>query len=200
MLAGAQVAVNGANIPVLYVSSNQINAVAPMALSSNAAATVHVSNGTTVSPDYPVWILASIPQSFAPVVNGDGTINCNTNPAAGGSIVTFYATGWQSNFPGLSDGQVATAARDACLGSCQASVLIPSVPFNPGYVLPAIVLYGGAAPGLVAEDTQFNVQLPTASIPLGTHLVHPHLKQPDRYPDSLDRSLRWSPLTSKERL
>ncbi len=30
----------------------------------------------------------------------------------------FYATGWQPTFSPLADGQVATAARDFCLGAC----------------------------------------------------------------------------------
>src|SRR6202035_5695681 len=92
-LGGVQVTVNGVNIPLLYVSSNQINAVVPMELSSNASSTFRVVNGTAVSPDYPVWIVDSTPEAFAPVINQDGTLNSQSNPAHGGSIVTFYATG-----------------------------------------------------------------------------------------------------------
>ena len=44
-------AINGVNIPLLYVSANQINAVAPMELSIDAAATVQVVNGTAVSAE-----------------------------------------------------------------------------------------------------------------------------------------------------
>ncbi len=80
-LAGVQVTVNGVKIPLLYVSANQINAVAPMELSIDAAATVHVVNGTTVSADYPVWIAAFAPLAFPPVINQDGTINSKSNPA-----------------------------------------------------------------------------------------------------------------------
>jgi uncharacterized protein (TIGR03437 family) len=162
-LGGVQVTVNGANIPLLYVSSNQINAVVPMELSSNASSTFRVVNGTAVSPDYPVWIVDSTPEAFAPVINQDGTLNSQSNPAHGGSIVTFYATGWQSSFSPLSDGQVASMAQDACLGTCTASVSIPPFPFTNQLPLPATVLYGGAAPGLVAGVTQFNVQLGTSS-------------------------------------
>ena len=161
-LAGVQVTINGVNIPLLYVSANQINAVAPMGLPIDAAATVRVINGTTASPDYPVWIVASAPQAFTPVVNQDGTINSKSNPASGGSIVTFYATGWQSNFSALANGQVATVARDVCLGTCQASAIMPPAPFA-GLSLPVTVLYGGAAPGFIAGATQFNVQLGTIS-------------------------------------
>jgi uncharacterized protein (TIGR03437 family) len=82
-----------------------------------------------------------------------------TNPAKVGSIVTFYATGWQSSFAPLADGQVATGAADVCAGTCKASGATPPAPFVSTHLLAATVLYGGAAPGTVAGVTQFNVQL-----------------------------------------
>jgi uncharacterized protein (TIGR03437 family) len=167
-LAGVQVTVNGVNIPLLYVSSNQINAVVPMELSINGSSTFRVVNGTAVSPDYPAWIIASSPETFTPVINQDGTLNSQSNPAPGGTIVSFYATGWQSNFAPLADGQVAIAAQDACLGTCTASASTSlGGPFGGPLPtsLPATALYGGAAPGFVAGVTQFNVQLGTAATP-----------------------------------
>ena len=107
-LGGVQVTINGVNMPLLYVSSSQINAVVPMKVTPNAAATVRVINGTAVSAGYPVWIVPSAPQAFPPVLNQDGTVNTPTNPAKSGSTVSIFATGWQSNFLGLADGQVAT--------------------------------------------------------------------------------------------
>jgi len=159
-LAGVQVTINGANIPLLYVSATQINAVVPMGIATNAAATVRVINGSAVSPDYPVWIAPSTAQAFPAVLNQDGTINSQNNPANGGSVVTFYATGWQPNFAPLTDGQVATAAGDACHGTCQVST-------------GGTVLYGGAAPGIVAGVTQINVNLgaiPTSITPFQLQL------------------------------
>jgi len=177
-LAGVQVTVNGVNIPLLYVSANQINAVVPMELASNAGATARVINGTTVSPDYPVWIVASSPEAFTPVINQDGTINSQSNPAHGGSYVFFYATGWQSNFSPLADGQVATGAEDACLGACTAYASTGSLGtgFGGGPLpisLAATALYGGAAPGFVAGVTQFNVQFgfPPASMATAAYSV-----------------------------
>lgn len=159
-LAGVQLTINGMNMPLLYVSANQINAVVPMEIAPEASATVRVINGTAVSPDYPVWILAAAPQAFPTVVNQDGTINSQTNPAKGASTVTFYATGWQSNFSPLADGQVATVAEDACQGACQAFS-------NSNLNGPtATVLYGGAAPGIVAGVTQFNVHIGALPAPL----------------------------------
>jgi uncharacterized protein (TIGR03437 family) len=169
-LAGVQVAINGVNIPLLYVSATQINAVVPMEIPSGTAATVRVINGTTVGPDYPVRIVASAPGVFAPVLNQDGSINSQSNPARSGSIVTFYATGWQSNFSPLADGQVPTVAQDFCLGACRAGAgTAVSVPFMNQFGVPATVLYGGAAPELVTGVTQFNVQLgaPSSPAPVG---------------------------------
>lgn len=119
-LAGVQVSVNGADIPLLYVSANQINVIVPMELPINAASTFQVTNGTSVSPGYPAWIVASSPEALGPVINQDGTINSQSNPAPGGSIVSFYATGWQSNFAPFADGQIATATQDTCRGRCTA--------------------------------------------------------------------------------
>jgi uncharacterized protein (TIGR03437 family) len=147
-LAGVQVAINGMNMPLLYVSANQINAVVPMEIAPGAAATVHVIDGVVLGPAYPVWIVDSAPQAFATVLNQDGAVNAQTNPAQQGSIVTFYATGWQTNFSPLADGQVATMAQNICPEVCQA---VPA----------GSVFYGGSAPGIVAGVSQLNVQIGT---------------------------------------
>jgi uncharacterized protein (TIGR03437 family) len=156
-LGGVQVTINGVNMPLLYVSSGQINAVVPMKIASNAGATVRVINGTAVSPAYPVWIVANAPLAFPPVLNQDGTVNAPTNPAKSGSTVSIFATGWQSNFFGLADGQIATTLQDTCEGACQIATLNAQNPTN------FAVLYGGAAPGFVAGVTQFNVHLGTTA-------------------------------------
>ena len=145
-LGGVQVTINGLKMPLLSVSANQVEAVVPMELAGGSGATVQIINGTNTSPSYPVWIVEFAPQAFPGVLNQDGTLNSQANPAKGGSVVTFYATGWQSNFSPLSDGQVAAAALDQCQETCQAGSN-------------ATVLYGGAAPGIVAGVSQFNILL-----------------------------------------
>jgi uncharacterized protein (TIGR03437 family) len=150
--AGVQVSINGKNMPLLYLSANQINAVVPMGLATSLGATIRVTNGTTVYPDYPVWIDDSTPGAFPGVLNQDGTINSQTNPARDGSTVTIYATGWQSDFSPLADGQVATGAQDACKNNCYLSVY-------GSYTISSFdLLYAGAAPGIVAGVTQFNIR------------------------------------------
>lgn len=168
-LQGVQVTINGIDVPLLFASANQINAVVPMEVAPGAA-TVRVINGTTVSPAYPVWIVPSSPQAYPTVLNQDGTINSQTNPAKSGTTITFYATGWQSNFSPLADGQVANAAKDTCLDACQIQQL-----FNPGVGNPVgpagTVLYGGAAPGIVAGVTQFNVLIGAYPFPNNGELL-----------------------------
>jgi uncharacterized protein (TIGR03437 family) len=145
-LGGVQVSVNGANAPLLYVSANQINAVVPGELSSGAGAVMHVTN----VPDYPGWIDAAEPFVYPVVLNHDGTVNSQANPARVGSYVTFYATGVQPDFYPFTDGQVASVAKDFCLGSCTVT--------GDAYAT-ATLLYGGAAPGIVAGVSQWNVQI-----------------------------------------
>lgn len=166
-LGGVQVSVNGVNVPLLYVSENQINAAMPAGLTVNSSATIHVANGSSVTADFPLWVVASTGVAFPTVFNQDWTVNSGTNPAKPGSILIFYGTGWQPTFAPLADGQTATVAQDFCLGACQASALL-----NGGVVLPfvggdptpypAAVLYGGAAPGVIAGISQFNVRLGTS--------------------------------------
>jgi uncharacterized protein (TIGR03437 family) len=162
-LGGVQVSVNGTIIPLLYVSANQINAVLPMETTANTGVTVRVTSGTAVSANYPVRVVGFAPEANPTVINQDGTINSSTNPAPGGSIVTFYVTGFQSSFAPLTDGQVATVANnDACtlaLGCSAAAATIGGA--SQLVSIAATVLYAGAAPGIVAGVTQFNVQLGT---------------------------------------
>ncbi len=149
---GVQVSINGVNIPLLYVSSTQINAVVPMY--GLTAGTIQVTYNSATSPGFPVQIVGSNPMPFAGVLNQDGTLNSESNPAKSSSIISFWATGFQSSFYPLTDGQVATAAKDYCGGLCR--LVSPAG---------ATIVYGGAAPGIVAGVTQFNVMMPPATVP-----------------------------------
>jgi uncharacterized protein (TIGR03437 family) len=165
-LGGVEVSVDGTNIPLLYVSANQINAVFPMEVTANSAATVRVTNGSAVSANYPVRIVGSSPEANPTVINQDGTINSYSNAAPGGSIVTFWVTGFQSSFAPLTDGQVATVANnDACVLAflgCTITAVGVVNPYPASFLsIPTTVVYAGAAPGMVAGVTQFNLQVGT---------------------------------------
>ena len=145
-LAGVQVTIGGFPAPLLYVSDGQINAVVPMEVTADAAATIQIANGSIVTPAYPVWIDESDAVLFPGVLNQNGSLNSETNPAKLASVVFFYATGWQPSFDPLIDGQVGATAISACgMNACFASQ--------------GNIVYAGAAPGIVAGVTQFNLQL-----------------------------------------
>jgi uncharacterized protein (TIGR03437 family) len=166
-LAGVQVLFNGVAIPLLYVSDSQINAVAPQSATPNSSFTVRIVLNGVTSPDFPATVVAAEPEIFrnsdgtAAAVNQDGTVNSAANPAKAGSIVSIWATGTGSIYPRPLDGQISTAAQDYYC--CQVDI---SPDYSLGPVPPPgpVVLYAGAAPGMVAGVVQVNFQIPAPYI------------------------------------
>jgi uncharacterized protein (TIGR03437 family) len=158
-LAGVQVLFNGAAAPLLYVSDSQINAVVPQAVTPNSSTVQIVSNGVT-SPGFPATVVTAEPEVFqnpdttAAAVNQDGSVNSAANPAKVGSIVSIWATGAGPIYPRPLDGQIATTAQD--YECCQ----VETMNFYAPYSAPPLVLYAGAAPGMVAGLIQINFQIP----------------------------------------
>src|ERR1019366_6381265 len=153
-LGGVQVTINGSPVPLLYVSDSQVNAVTPLYL-SGITARVRVSFNSVDTADFVATVVAAIPEIFqrgdgtAAAINQDGSVNSADHPAPPGSVVAIWATGIGTpTFGAWQDGHLAVGAVD--FGCCQIDV--------DGY--PADVLYGGAAPGIVAGVAQVNFQLP----------------------------------------
>jgi uncharacterized protein (TIGR03437 family) len=160
-LGGVQVTINGSPVPLLYVSDSQVNAVTPLYL-SGITARVRVSFNGTVTADFVATVVGAIPEIFqrgdgtAAAINQDGSVNSAEHPAPPGSVVAIWVTGIGTTpFGAWQDGHLAVGAVD--FGCCQIDV--------DGY--PADVLYGGAAPGIVAGVAQVNFQLPASDFLLG---------------------------------
>jgi len=177
-LNGIQVAFtigNGAPVyaPIIMVSSNQINALAPASVSSvlvtnNPTIAVQVINTNTtppaVTPAFNLMVVQEDPGAFtfgglgqgqAAVLNYDevsGTysINSGKNAAARGSTILIYATGMGDLAVPVPDGAVATAA--ATLADNTVRVDIAGQP--------AVVSYAGSSPGAVAGLVQINAIVP----------------------------------------
>jgi uncharacterized protein (TIGR03437 family) len=103
-------------------------------------------------------VLEAIPEIFqhgdgtAAAVNQDGSINSLEHPAPPGSIVAIWATGVGGTpFASAQDGRIAAGASD--FGCCEI--------LGQG---PANVVYGGAAPGIVAGVAQVNFQVPAGFV------------------------------------
>jgi uncharacterized protein (TIGR03437 family) len=154
-LGGVQVSIGGNNVPLLYVSDWQINAIVP---GLNNPAKVRVTNGGNTSPDFPVVTTDALPQvfrsadGFAAALNEDGSINSAQNPAKFGSIVSVWATGIFE----APVGQITVKAVNSC-SQCTINVYGTLLP-GP-IVQKATVLYAGPAPGLVSGFTQINFRL-----------------------------------------
>ena len=179
-LGGIQVLVNGVAAPLYYVSPSQINFVVPWGTSSSTTANVVVVQQSTGQ----ILGAGSLPMaSYAPgifmgsqitssayqaaVVNQDGTVNSQGNPAARGQIISIYATG-----QGLVSGQPADGALPSGLVTTpqQPQVLIGTCYVDQCQTLPGDqpagqrVQFSGLSPQYPGL-WQINVYVPMTTVP-----------------------------------
>jgi uncharacterized protein (TIGR03437 family) len=160
---GAQVLFGGVAAPLLFASSSQINAVVPYGVAVPTAKVQVVYHGqpkaSTTVPVQPaspaLFALDATGGGPGAILNQNGSVNSNTNPASPGSVVVFYGTGGGLTTPASVDGLLTSQPYPKPL--LPISVTIDS--------LPAQVLYAGAAPGLVAGVLQINVVVPANASP-----------------------------------
>ena len=171
-LGGVQVLFNNVAAPLLYVGPNQINAIVPSGAAEQNTLSLQIvtPNGTLTGPT--LSVVASEPEVFqngppmppggsAVALNQDGSLNSATNPAAGGSVVTVWATGaGLDNYSGQQDGIIAYGEYTPLL---PVSVLNASYA-NVNGVSSLDVLYAGSAPGMVTGVIQVNFQLPSQNL------------------------------------
>jgi uncharacterized protein (TIGR03437 family) len=159
--------------PIIMVSSNQINAVVPVAVATvintnNPAVSVQVLNTNTTpaaaTQPFNVMVIQEDPGAFtfgglgqgqAAVLDYDDTsqtysINSAKNAAARGSTILIYATGMGDLATPVADGVVATAAAGLADNTVRVDIAGQ----------PAVVSYAGAAPGAVAGLVQINAIIP----------------------------------------
>ena len=161
-VAGTTVSFNGVPAPILYTSATAVSAIVPYEVYGQMSVPVTVTyQGNMYTTVSPLPVAASSPGIFtadssgsgqAEAFNQDGTANSVSNPAALGSVVTFYGTGEGLTTPVPTDGQINVYPN------------LPS-PVQPASVtvngVPASLDYLGAAPGQVAGMLLFNVEIPT---------------------------------------
>jgi uncharacterized protein (TIGR03437 family) len=161
--AGTRVLFNGIPAPILYTSGSQASAIVPYGISGATANMVVEYNGIQ-SAGIPVPVSGALPGIFttdasgkgqAAVLNQDGSFNSASNPAAQGSVVTFFVTGAGATSPKISDGKLAVAPYP-----------VPAQPVSVtiGGQL-ADMQYAGGAPGEVAGLTQVNAVIPANTAP-----------------------------------
>ena len=161
-LGGVQVLFDGNPAPVLYAQSGQVNVQAPFELSGQASTTIVLKYGgntfgpVTAAPlpnAYPALFRLQIGVTAQAIAeNHDGSLNGPSNPAAPGSLVTLWGTGFQP-----------------LASPCPTGGLNPdcAVDLAPGYTVNMVgggtVQYAGAAPTLACGVVQINMQVPAGA-------------------------------------
>jgi len=162
-LGGTEVLVNGTPAPMIYTSTGQVNAIVPYEVTSSGTASVQVIAQGIQSGTWAVPVIPSSPSIFTfgavgvgqgAIVNQDGSVNYETNPAARGTAIEIYATGGGQTSPLSSTGSVARVAAGLTL---PVTVTIGGVN--------AQVLYSGNAPGEVEGVVQINALVPQSVTP-----------------------------------
>jgi uncharacterized protein (TIGR03437 family) len=158
--------VNGIAVPMLFVSSQQINGQLPVNVAGNATMTLKTPGG--VSDNFYFSILPAAPSIFrsgtagpetgiATVFRDDnGQLITPTNPIHPGDIITIYATGMGHTSPPVDSGMPA-----------------PADPLSRTVIAPAVTLGGvslnvtfaGLVPGEVGVN-QINASVP-GGVPQG---------------------------------
>jgi uncharacterized protein (TIGR03437 family) len=162
-LGGAAVTVNGIAAPILCASPAQINVQIPFEVPAGAGSigvTVNGAPAGTVSiaiqPGAPgLFVL----QGNAAVVNPNGLVNSESQPAAPGTVISGYFTGLGAANPPVATGAPAPSSPLSMVPG-QISAAIGSVP--------AVVQFAGLAPGF-AGLYQVNIlvpQMPAGQYPL----------------------------------
>jgi uncharacterized protein (TIGR03437 family) len=165
-LAGSCLSVNGVPAPLLFVSSQQVNAQLPSSASGIETLSIHTPGG--ISDNFYLSILPVAPSIFrtgtagpetgiATVFRNDnGQLITPTNPIHPNDIITIYATGMGATSPAVASGMPASA-NPLSNTVIAASVTLGGVPLN--------VLYAGLVPGEVGVY-QVNASVP-AGVPQG---------------------------------
>jgi uncharacterized protein (TIGR03437 family) len=144
---------NGAPIPMLYVSGSQINAQLPFNVSGDASLVLYTPGGVsptvnlTIQPNAPAVFRSGTagPQTGIPTVyrNSDNKLVTLSNPIHSNDKLTIYATGF-----GLVSPPVATGAagpkKPLAVAEIQPTVTLGGTPLN--------IEFAGLAPGSVGVD------------------------------------------------
>ncbi len=163
-LGMTQVFFNNVPAPISSLQASQVSVVVPYELQGLPTALLKVVYAGASSSTINLMVVPTAPGIFTSTPNGmgqitavnvDETLNSAGNPAARGSIITFYATGGGETKPLGIDGAIAGKT--------------PPVPVAPVSLtiggVPAEVTYAGGAPGYPAGLMQINAVIPSTIPP-----------------------------------
>jgi len=171
-LGGCQLLVDKAPAPLVYVQAGQVSAILPYELTPRIANGKEnyaqmVCNGvagnvfefSAVAADPAIFSATSTGTGQAAILNQDGSYNSAANPAAAGTIITFFGTGEGVLTPAGQDGRIETGGL--------ATIPKPSLPVTVTFGTTASpqIAYAGVAPDEVDGLLQVNAQVPSGLTP-----------------------------------
>jgi|SRR5271157_428523 len=160
--------VNGTPIPLLFVSSGQVNAQLPFNVTGNATMSIHTPAG--ISNNYNFTIDGTAPSIFRSGTAGpetglatiiradDGQLVTPTNPVHQGDTLVIYLTGLGTTLPAVDAGLAAPPSPLSWATDAPALTLGGS---------PLTLLYAGLVPGYISGLYQINATVPTVGVPQG---------------------------------
>ena len=167
-LGATELTLGSVNIPLLFVSETQINALVPYGLQTKAKYTVIVERGTAISTPQTISVQDALPGIFTPDQSGKGqgyifkiasdgsqTLAAAGAPATAGDVLTIYCAGLGDVQPSLEAGMPAP--------STTLEYTVNPVTATIGGVS-ANVAFGGLTPGFVGLY-QVNLTVPKGVIP-----------------------------------
>ena len=162
ILGGVSVAINGRNVPLVFVSPSQVNAQVPYDLPDGPAnLTITNANGTSREEQFFVGRASpgiyQIPGTDrGVVVNQDGALNAPGAPEARGNFIVTYLTGIGAVTPSIVEGaEAGFVTLNRAAGEVAATIGNVSAP----------VFFLGLTPGFVGL-AQANIQIPEGA-PIG---------------------------------
>lgn len=159
-LGGVEVKFDGRNMPIQFVSANQINVVVPSDATTSANHTITVTRNGKTSAQTSLRVISVQPGIFpcgsvGCIVNAaNGALVDAAHPVKSGDIILIFASGLGATNPPVNAGEPAST-------SVLSPTVLPVTVRISGYNAP--VLFSGLAPGFVALY-QINAVVP-AGVP-----------------------------------
>ena len=157
-VAGVQVTFDGVAVPLLSVSAQEIDLIAPFEL-TNSTTTIQVAYNGIKSNPVQVAVTGTVLQILG-VFNEDFSPNSASNPAQAGSQMMLYLAGAGQTNPPSQDGQINAAP----LAALATPVLIEWVGSDFNNPTKPPITFSAAAPGLAAGIFQVNFIAPEQSL------------------------------------
>jgi uncharacterized protein (TIGR03437 family) len=162
-LAGTQVTIGGVPAPLLYVSENQINVLVPYEAASGGSVNLQITSAAGSSQTVPFDVLQAQPNIFT-VLNADGSLNSESNPAQIGSTVSAFVSGAGVLNAPLTDGTIASSPASAPALPVGVVLSYGAGGFFGGFGVQTVMpTYAGGIPGTVVN--LLRVDFPAADLP-----------------------------------